>query len=122
MKRDGDIALLFQKVAEKIHLRSSIPSNDAMTHDGDIGPWVHTTGDSRISGDIVHPVNLINPSRSSEDNVGSSGNTLTPSPMPSPSVYDDCLVIFNERDVFFNMKYEDIINSFMVMRSPDKNK
>jgi hypothetical protein len=45
-----------------------IPSNDAMMdYDGYIGPLVCTTGDSRISGDIVPLVNLINTSRTSED-------------------------------------------------------
>jgi hypothetical protein len=61
-KRYGDIASLFQKIAAKKNSSSSsIPSNDAMDHDGDIGPSVWTTGDSRISGggDIVPLVNLI---------------------------------------------------------------
>jgi hypothetical protein len=37
---------------------------------------------------------------------------------------DDCLVTFIERDVFLNVKEEDIINSFMVIRRrmPDKKK
>jgi hypothetical protein len=52
---------------------------------------VHTTSDSRISGggDIVPSVNLIIDSRTSEENVDSSG-TPTPSsmPPPPPSVYD----------------------------------
>jgi hypothetical protein len=93
-KRDGDIASLFQKIVAKINpSSSSIPSNDAMDHDGDIGPLVRTTSDSRISagGDIVTSVNLIIDSRTSEKNVGSSG-TPTPSSMPPPpppsSVYD----------------------------------
>jgi hypothetical protein len=89
-KRDGDIASLFQKiVAKKNSSSSSIPSNDAMGHDGDIGPSVRTTNDSRISGDIVPSVNLIIDSRTSEENMGSSG-TPTPStmpPLPSP-IYD----------------------------------
>jgi hypothetical protein len=73
-KRDGDIVSLFQKIAAKKNSSSSsIPSNDAMDHDGDIGSSVRTTGESRISGDIVPLVNLINDSRTSEDNVGSSG-------------------------------------------------
>jgi hypothetical protein len=46
----------------------SIPSNDAMDHDGDIGPSVRTTGDPRISANIVPSVNLINVSKTSEDN------------------------------------------------------
>jgi hypothetical protein len=68
-KRDGDIASLFQKIAAKRNPSSSlIPSNDAMDHDGDIGPLVRTTSDSRISvgGDIVPLVNLIIDSRTSE--------------------------------------------------------
>jgi hypothetical protein len=52
-----------------------------MGHDGDIGPSGRTTGDSRISGGIVPSVNLIIDSRTSEENVGSSG-TPTPSSMP----------------------------------------
>jgi hypothetical protein len=55
-----------------------------MDHDGDIGPSVRTTGNLRINGDIVHSVNLINVSRTSEDNVDSSGSTPDP-PLP---VYD----------------------------------
>jgi hypothetical protein len=91
-KRDGDIASLFQKIAAKKNSFSfSIPLNDAIDHDGDIGPSVHTTGDSRISGggDIVPSVNLIIDSRTSEENVGSSV-THTPSsmPPPQPPVYD----------------------------------
>jgi hypothetical protein len=37
---------------------------------------------------------------------------------------DDCLVTFIERDVFLNVKEEDIINSFMVIRRrmPDQKK
>jgi hypothetical protein len=37
---------------------------------------------------------------------------------------DDCLVTFIERNVFLNVKKEDIINSFMTIRwnRPDKNK
>jgi hypothetical protein len=37
---------------------------------------------------------------------------------------DDCLVIFIERDVFLNVKEEDIINSFMTIRRrrPDQKK
>jgi hypothetical protein len=60
-----------------------------MDHDGDIGPSVRTTGDSRISGggDIMPSVNLIMDSTTSEENVGSSG-TPTPSSMSPPSVYD----------------------------------
>jgi hypothetical protein len=93
-KIDGDIASLFQKIAAKRNpSSSSIPSNDAMDHDGDIGPSVRITGDSRISasGDIVPSVNLIIDSRTSEENVDSSG-TPTPSSMSPPpplsSVYD----------------------------------
>jgi hypothetical protein len=93
-KRDGDIASLFRKIAGKKNSSSSpIPSKDAMDHDGDIGPSVQTAGDSRISvsGDIVPSVNLIIDSRTSEENVDSSG-TPTPSSMPPPpsppSVYD----------------------------------
>jgi hypothetical protein len=91
-KRDGDIASLFQKIAAKKNSSSSsIPLNDAVDHDGDIGPSVCTTGDSRISGggDIVTSVNLIIDSRTSEENVGSSGMP-TPSsmPPPPPPVYD----------------------------------
>jgi hypothetical protein len=49
-KRDRDIASLFQKIAAKNNSSSYlIPSNDAIDHDGDIGPSVHITGDSRIS-------------------------------------------------------------------------
>jgi hypothetical protein len=68
-KRDGDIASLFQKIAAKKNSSSSlIPLNDAIDHDGDIRPSVHTTGNSRISGggDIVPSVNLIIDSRTSE--------------------------------------------------------
>jgi hypothetical protein len=93
-KRDGDIASLFQKITAKKNLSSSsIFSNDAMDHDGDIGPSVQTTGDSRISAgeDIVPSVNLIIDSKTSEENVGTSG-TPTSSSMPPPplslSVYD----------------------------------
>jgi hypothetical protein len=51
-KRDGDIASLFRKIAAKKNSSSSsIPLNDAIDHDGNIGPLVHSTGDSRISGD-----------------------------------------------------------------------
>jgi hypothetical protein len=68
-----------------------IPLNDAIDHGGNIGPSVHTTGDSRISGggDIVPSVNLIIDSRTSEENMDSSG-TPTPSsmPPPPPPVYD----------------------------------
>jgi hypothetical protein len=46
----------------------SIPSNDAMDYDGDIGPSVRTTGDPRISANIVPSVNLINVSKTSKDN------------------------------------------------------
>jgi hypothetical protein len=37
---------------------------------------------------------------------------------------DDCLVTFIERDVFLNVKKEDIINSFMTIRRrrPDQKK
>jgi hypothetical protein len=57
----------------------------------------------------MHSINLINPSRTSEDIVGSRGSTPAPSPMLSPPVYDDCLlddclVIFMERHVFLNMR------------------
>jgi hypothetical protein len=91
-KRDWDIASLFQKITGKKNSSSfSIPLNDAIDHDEDIGPLVRTTGDSRISGggDIVPSVNLIIDSRTSEENVGSSG-TPTPSSMPPlpPPVYD----------------------------------
>jgi hypothetical protein len=91
-KRDGDIASLFQKIAAKKNSSSSsILLNDAIDHDGNIGPSVRTTGDSRISGggDIVPLVNLIIASRTSEENVDSSG-TPTPSsmPPPPPPVYD----------------------------------
>jgi hypothetical protein len=91
-KRDWDIASLFQKIIGKKNSSSfSIPLNDAIDHDEDIGPLVRTTGDSRISGggDIVPSVNLIIDSRTSEENVGSSG-TPTPSSMPPlpPPVYD----------------------------------
>jgi hypothetical protein len=60
-----------------------------MGHDGDIGPSGRTTGDSRMSGDIVPSVNLIIDSRTSEENVGNS-STPTPSlmPPPPPLVYD----------------------------------
>jgi hypothetical protein len=88
-KRDGDIASLFQKIAAKKNSSSpSIPLNDAIDRDGNIGPSVRTTGDSRISGggDIVPSVNLIIDSRTSEENVDSSG-TPTSSSMPPP-VYD----------------------------------
>jgi hypothetical protein len=83
----------FKKIAAKKNSSSSsIPLNDAIDHDEDIGPSVRTTGDSRISGsgDIVSSVNLIIDSRTSEENVGSSG-TPTPSsmpPPPPPPVYD----------------------------------
>jgi hypothetical protein len=91
-KRDGDIASLFQKIAAKRKPPSSlIPSNDAIDHDGDIGPSVRTTGDSRIStgGDIVPSVNLIIDSRTSEENVSSSGTPTLSSMSPPPSsVYD----------------------------------
>jgi hypothetical protein len=90
-KREGDIASLFQKVAAKKNSSSSsIPLNDAIDHDGNIGPSVRTTGDSRIrgGGDIVPSVNLIIDSRTSEENMDSSG-TPTPSSMPPPPpVYD----------------------------------
>jgi hypothetical protein len=91
-KREGDIASLFQKIAAKKNSSSSsIPLNDAIDHDGNIGPSIRTTGDSRISGggDIVPSVNLIIDSRTSEENVDSSG-TPTPSsmPPPPPPVYD----------------------------------
>jgi hypothetical protein len=91
-KRDGDIASLFQKItAKKNSSSSSIPLNDAIDHDGDIGPSVRTTGDSRISGggDIVPSVNLIIDSRTSEENVRSSGTPTTSlMPPPPPPVYD----------------------------------
>jgi hypothetical protein len=80
-----------KKIAAKKNLSSSsIPSNDAMDHDGDIGPSVRTTDDSRISGDIdiLPSDNLINVSKTCEDNVGSSCSTPAPSPMPPPSDYD----------------------------------
>jgi hypothetical protein len=39
---------LFQNIAAKKNSSSSsIPSNDAMDHDGEIGPSVYITGDSR---------------------------------------------------------------------------
>jgi hypothetical protein len=82
----------FKKIVAKKNSSSSlIPSNDAIDHDGDIGPSIRITSDSRISGGryIVPSVNLIIDSRTNEKNVGSSG-TLTPSSMsPSPPpVYD----------------------------------
>jgi hypothetical protein len=95
-KRDIDIASLFWKIAAKKNSSSSsIPLNDAIDLDRNIGPSVRTTGDSRISGggDIVASVNLIIDSRTSEENVDSSGMP-TPSsmPPPRPPVYDpDCL-------------------------------
>jgi hypothetical protein len=39
---------------------------NAMDYDGDIGPSVRTTGDPRISANIVPSVNLINVSKTSE--------------------------------------------------------
>jgi hypothetical protein len=91
-KRDGDIASLFQKIAAKKNSSSfSIPLNDAIDHDGNIGPSVHTTGDSRISGgvDIVPSVNLIIDSRTRNENVDSNGTpTLSSLPPPPPPVYD----------------------------------
>jgi hypothetical protein len=35
---------------------------------------------------------------------------------------DDCLVTFIERDTFVKMKDDDIIETFMAMRKPEKNK
>jgi hypothetical protein len=59
-----------KKIAAKKNSSSpSIPSNDAMTHGGGIGPSVRTTDDSRISRDIVPLVNLINAPRTSGDIV-----------------------------------------------------
>jgi hypothetical protein len=47
-KRDADIASLFQNIAAKKNSSSSsIPSNNAMDHDEEIGPSVYITGDSR---------------------------------------------------------------------------
>jgi hypothetical protein len=61
-----------------------------MDHNGDIGPSVRTTGDSRISEDIdiVPSYNLINVSKTSEDNVDISGSTPALSPMPPSPIYD----------------------------------
>jgi hypothetical protein len=44
--------------------------------------------------------------------------------MMNDGLLDDCLVTFIERDVFLNVKEEDIINSFMVIRRrmPDQKK
>jgi hypothetical protein len=47
---------------------SSSYSNDAMDYDADIEPSVRTTGDPRISANIVPSVNLINVSKTSKDN------------------------------------------------------
>jgi hypothetical protein len=83
-KRYGDIASLFWKIAAKKNLSSSlIPSIDGA---GDIGSSV-PAGEPRISGDIVSSINLINVSRTSEDNVSSSGSTPIPSSIATP-VYD----------------------------------
>jgi hypothetical protein len=88
-KGDGDIASLFRKIAAKKNSSSSsTPLDDAIDHDGNIGPSVRATGDSRIrgGGDIVPSINLIIDSRTSEENVDNS-DTPTPSSMPPP-VYD----------------------------------
>jgi hypothetical protein len=104
-KRDGDIASLFQKiVAKKNSSSSSIPLNDAIDHYGNIGPSVRTTGDSRISGggDIVPSVNLIIDSRTSEENVDSSGT-------PTPSRCHQCHHWFMIRIVFHKTPLKDCL-------------
>jgi hypothetical protein len=75
-KRDGDIASLFQRIATKKNSSSSlITSIDAIDHDGDIGPSVRTTRDSRISGggDIGPSV------RTTNDSTISEGGDIVPS-------------------------------------------
>jgi hypothetical protein len=124
-KRDGDIASLFQKIAAKKNSSSSsIPLNDAIDRDGNIGPSIRTTGDSRISGggDIVPSVNLIIDSRTSEENVDSSG-TPTSSSMPPP-VYDSDRLPQDPAErlpiVSYPINNQDIVRRAYILKGPFK--
>jgi hypothetical protein len=66
-------------VAKKNSSTSSIPSNDAIDHDGDIEPSIRITSDSRISGGryIVPSVNLIIDSRTNEKKCGQQWHTYS---------------------------------------------